>query len=248
MIDGMEHVGDPTPIAEDEEQAAADAAYEAQDAASGIDPENPPADVDVVDLAKRVDGMESSLGQILDILKSKQAPEVHTKEFQDSFDPAEAMEHEHLLLQNDGTSALSDGGYYDGLDGVSQEDLNKAINGPVLAQFPVGDGNEGKADIFCEHNGNKWLLQRNRPVKIPLYIALMLTESWVAEYSDLGDTGNKEKLKDTYINIHSMDILRRVKYSVALLKATALQHRLLKRSMNTMPRMQDTIRVSSGAM
>ena len=91
-------------------------------------------------------------------------------------------------------------------------------------------------------------MPRGRPIKVPLYMVLLLTESWVAEYEDAGQTKSPEAAADTEENIYSMDIVRQLKYPVELIEGTPLQRRLLKRAINALPQGHSSVRIASQSM
>ena len=196
-------------------------------------------------LEARMDGMESGVSKILEILQSKEMPEVQARQFQHSYHPEDDMELERTPLR-EGGPGLSAVGSFDDFTDVSGAEINDAIMSKVQCRIHIGDGVEGRQDILLHHNGAKYLLRRGVSITPQFYLVLMMTDAWSAEIGEGSDLPKREHLRAARNreNVVINDITRIPKFFVTLEKATDLQHRLIKRSMNAVPRLHDVIHIS----
>ena len=182
--------------------------------------------------------MEEDLSQMMEILKSRQAPDVQAPTA--TFEPLDHMESDsnRIITDLDG-NVIS--GIADQMEDVTYEQVEAKMNEYVTAMFLHNPHDQDGFHPICAfHNGKEFRIPRGVPTKIKLYVVVMICDCWQAEhYEGRSELIDKAHLfADKNVNLVNINTQVHPRYMVSLIGESAndeLAQRILQRSINTRP-------------
>ena len=196
----------------------------------------------------RLDEFGEQMGQILDILKSREAPKAGNP----GYDPAEHMADESGRVEMDVHGKVLRGGK-DYLEGIPQEDIDRAAQDIVECYLDYGsDGDEvsspdNKGPVLMYARNNAYCIPRGMTVEVPFFLVLMLTESWQSKYEMEPGQKDLNRWADTQENCLNITRRNMPRYRIELRgksRQDVLKVRMLQRAQDSMPQNIDSLVVA----
>ena len=191
----------------------------------------------------KMDELVSQVGQLAEILKAREGPDVHAKT--PKFDALERMGSSggRIVSTADGTVVA---GIADDMSDVSNREVEAKLNQMVTAQFMRNDSEpDGASDIVAYVNGEQYVIPRGVPVGLKLSVVLAISDAWQADFQESGNMMDQAgRLADKQVNLINIVERSHPRYMVVLLGESAkdeLAQRLLNRSVAARPHEQNKL-------